>query len=166
MLLIFLLLFAAGCGTSQEPAVPGTDPAEEDTGETVPEDAVSEDAETSGAVYFAQLKYDPETGSLIYTVVNGTDERITFGGDIILKKRTIDGLWVEMQPLQWNREESIRFPVTRLVQIDAGEAREGSIDLENTFGKLTEGEYEVIIQIGTSQGSETISGGFRVGAVN
>ena len=164
ILLIFLLLFMAGCGASQEPVVPDQEPTE-DADDVVPGDEDPEETEISGAVYFSQLKYDPETGSLMYTIANDTNEAVIFGGEIVLKKKTIDGLWTEMQPLRRNGEEGIRFLVTKIVQISAGENGEGSVDLENTFGKLMEGEYRIFIQIGTSHGSETILGGFRVAPV-
>ena len=158
ILIIFIavLMFMAGCGQGPETVTPDPEPEEEDTAGETPE--------VTETVYFEQLKYDPESGSLMYTIVNDTGEAVTLGGDILLRKRTIDGLWVDMQPLQWNGD-GIRFLVTELVEIGAGESHEGSLDLKNIYGTLLEGEYGISIQIGTSHGSETILGGFRVAPV-
>ena len=155
IILSLALVCSMGCGTKSE----GLPVSDEPTTETAEDD----EAQT-GRVHFSDIKYDPESGSLMYTIVNDTGEAVTLGGDILLRKRTIDGLWVDMQPLQRNGD-GIRFLVTELVEIGAGESHEGSLDLKNIYGTLLEGEYGISVQVGTSHGSETILGGFRVAPV-
>ena len=156
ILIIFIavLLFMAGCGQGPETVTPDPEPEEEDIGGDVPE--------VTETVYFEQLKYDPESGSLMYTIVNDTGEAVTLGGDILLRKRTIDGLWVDMQPLQWNGGGVINGPIIRIYQIGPGESFQDDLDVAGTFGELRDGEYRISMQIGTERGQMTISGGFTV----
>ncbi len=154
LLLVLLLCVTcfAGCREKEDPAFHAEDPI---TG-------TDEDETGSGRVYFDTVKYDPDSGMLYYVIINDSDETVTVGGDVILKKKTIDGLWADVMPLTWNGGSGVDRVITALRDIAPGGVFEEEIDIQGIFGELKEGEYRIVIQIGTTEGSEAITGGFAL----
>ena len=121
-----------------------------------------DNAQAGGVVYFSELKYDQENGSIDFVIVNGTDETITLGGVLLIEKKTIDGLWVDLQPLDWNHEMVINGPIMRIYTIEPGEIMEGDLSISAIYGELGDGDYRVTMQISSETVQETISGSFTV----
>ena len=162
LLVVFMLvLLQAGCGVKTTSGEPVEDPVVSQD-ESPGDENSGESGAGSGTVYFSELKYNSETGTLHYVIVNDTDETVTFGGDILLEKRAIDGLWVDVMPLQWNEGEVINGPMIGIYQNGPGESMEGDLVVSATFGELSDGDYRISMQIGTERGAETILGGFTV----
>ena len=159
VILIALLLPAlmTGCGKAAQ-----GEPDDRYDALPYEEEITEESADRTGLVFFSELNYDQETGLIHYVIVNDSDETVTVGGDIRLRKKQIDGLWVDVMPLSWNGGEGADRVLTELRQIRPGGRLEDDFDLKNVFGELSDGKYGIFIDISTKQGSEAISGGFSV----
>lgn len=157
LIISLLMVLMTGCGKASQ-----GEPDDRYDGLLEEDETTEEPADLTDLVYFSELKYDPETGSIHYVIVNDSSETVTVGGDIRLRKKQIDGLWADVMPLTWNDGEGIDRVVTALKQIQPSGRFEDDFDAVNTFGELSEGEYGIFIDISTSEASETISGGFTV----
>jgi len=153
IILSLALVCFAGCGTKSE----GLPVSDEPTTETAEDD----EAQT-GRVHFSDIKYDPENGSIIFTIVNGTDETVTVGGVLLMEKKTIDGLWADLQPLEWNRDMVINGPILRIYIIEPGKTLDGDLNIGVIYGELSDGDYRATLQISSETRQETISGSFTV----
>ena len=156
LLMVLLVALLSGCSAEH-----GSQPvSDEPTTETAEDDAAQ-----AGKVYFSEIKYDPENGSVIFVMVNGTDETVTVGGVLLMEKKTIDGLWADLQPLEWNYDMVINGPIFRIYTIEPGESIEGDLNISTIYGELSDGDYRITLQISSETRQKTISGAFTVAPI-